>query len=123
MKLLLRWLIVAVSLFAAASLVPGINVSGNGWIAVGVTAAILGLVNAIIRPILKFLSCGLIVVTLGIFTLFINGFTLWIAAWMSENWFAMGFSIDGYWPAFWGGIVVGIVSFLLSMFLIGENER
>jgi putative membrane protein len=42
---------------------------------------------------------------------------------MSENWFAMGFSIDGYWPAFWGGIVVGIVSFLLSMFLIGENER
>jgi putative membrane protein len=123
MKLVVRWVIVAASLFAAAWLVPGIHVSGNGWIAVGVTAVVLGLVNALLRPILKLLSCALIVVTLGIFALFINGFTLLMAAHIAHDWFGLGFVIDGYWPAFWGAIVVSVVSFLLSVFLVGDSER
>jgi putative membrane protein len=117
-KLLIRWLIVAVSLGVAVWLVPGITVQDSrAWVAVAVTAIVLGLVNAIIRPILAFLSCGLIVVTMGLFMIVINAFTLWLSSWISVNWLNIGFYIDGILPAVVGGLVVSIVSFVLSMLL------
>jgi putative membrane protein len=78
-------------------------------------ALILGFVNAILRPLLRLLSCGLIFLTLGVFLLVINAFTLWLASWMAVNWFDVGFVVDGFWGAFFGGIIVSIVSFLLSL--------
>ena len=123
MKLLIRWLIVALALVGAVILIPGIRVEGtNAWIAVGVMAAVLGLVNAIIRPILAFLSCGCIVATLGLFMLVINGLTLWLSAWIAQNWLNIGFYVDGFWPAFWGGIVVGAISFVLSLILVDDSK-
>ena len=80
MKLLIRWVIVGLALFVAAWLVPGIRVEGSAWFVYAVMAIILGLINAIIKPILKFLSCGLIFITLGLFVLVINGLTLWLAS-------------------------------------------
>lgn len=123
MRLLLRWLITAVAL-VAATFVPGIEITDqNGWFAVLLMAAIFGLVNAFIRPLLTLLSCPLILLTLGLFTLVINAFCLWLSSWVAQTWFGAGFVVDGFWPALFGGIVVSIVSFLLSMFLPDENEQ
>jgi putative membrane protein len=80
-------------------------------------AIVLGLANAIIRPILALLSCGCIVATMGLFMLVINAFTLWLSSWISVNWLNIGFYVDGFLPALFGGIIVTIVSFVLSMLL------
>lgn len=114
MKLLFRWAITALALFVAAWLVPGITVDGKGWVLYAVMAVILGLVNAIIRPLLKFMTCPLILLTLGLFTFVVNALTLWFASWIAVNWFHVGFHVSGFWPAFWGGLIVSIVSVVLS---------
>lgn len=118
MKLVIRWIITAVALVAAVWLIPGIRIeSQNAWIAVGLMAVILGFVNAIIRPVLMFFSCGCIVLTMGLFMIVVNGLALWLASWISVNLFNIGFYVDGFWPAILGSIVVSIVSFLLSLLL------
>ena len=123
-KLVIRWLINFLALFAAAWLVPGITVDGGGgWTVFAIMAIILGLVNAILRPLLKLLTCPLILLTLGLFTLVINGFTLWLSSWIAVNWFHVGFYVDGLWAAFWGALVVSIVSLILSAILIDEDEK
>jgi putative membrane protein len=117
-RLLTRWLITAIAIAVAILVVPGIERSGgNAIAAIVVTAAVLGLANAVVRPILQFLSCGCIVASLGLFMLVINAAVLLMAGWISDNVFHTGFRIDGFWPAFWGAIVISIVSFLLSVFL------
>jgi putative membrane protein len=114
MRLLIRWAISGVSLFVAAWLVPGIVVEREGWVVYAVMAVILGLINAVVRPILTLLSCPLIILTLGLFTLVINGFTLWLASTIAQRW-DVGFIVDGLWPAVLGGLIVGIVSAILSV--------
>jgi putative membrane protein len=115
MKLLLRWLVVSFALFVAARTVPGIDVARNSWTLFAVMAVILGLVNAIVRPVLKLLSCPLILLTLGLFLLVINGLTLWLASWIAVHWLRVGFYVRGFWPAFWGALVVSIVSFIANL--------
>jgi len=123
-KLVIRWLINFLALFAAAWLVPGIAVEGGGgWTVFAIMAIILGLVNAVLRPLLKLLTCPLILLTLGLFTLVINGFTLWLSSWIAVNWFDVGFYVDGFWAAFLGGLVVSIVSLILSAILMDKDER
>jgi putative membrane protein len=120
--LLIRWIIVAIALIVTAYVVPGIEVTGNGLIAVLGMAVILGFINAILRPILAILSCGFLLLTLGLFMLVINAFTLWLSSQIAVNWFGLGFIVHGFWPAFWGALVVSIISFFLSMFLKGERH-
>lgn len=121
MRLIVRWIIVAIAVAVATRLIPGIHVQGtSGWIAVVIMAAVLGLANAIIRPILAFLSCGCIVATLGLFMLVINALTFWLAAWISTNWLDTGIVVDNFLSALLGSVVVSIVSFLLSVFLPDE---
>lgn len=122
MRLLIRWIITSLSLFVAAWLVPGIRVASGGWTIFAVMAAILGLVNAIIRPILKLLSCPLIILTLGLFVLVINGMTLWLASSIAVRWFHVGFYVDGFWAAFLGALIVSLVSVVLTA-LIGEEKQ
>jgi len=122
MKLILRWLIVAISLYVAVLIVPGISVEGDAWIAFSVMALVLGLVNAVIRPILKFLSCGFIAITLGLFALVINAATFLLASAISQNWFAVGFYVDGFWPALLGSLIVSVVSVVLSQVLIEKKD-
>lgn len=117
MKLLIRWVIVAVALFVAAWLVPGIRVEGNAWLIFAVMAVILGLVNAIVRPILTFLTCSLVIFTLGLFLLVINALMLWLASSIAVNWFHVGFYVDGFWAALLGSLIVSIVSVILSAFI------
>jgi putative membrane protein len=122
MKLLVRWVIAALALFVAAWLVPGITVDGNGWVVYAVMAVILGLVNAIVRPLLKLLTCPLILLTLGLFVLVINALTLLLASSIAVNWFNVGFYVDGLWAAFLGGLIVSIVTVILSA-LVREDDK
>jgi putative membrane protein len=110
MNLLFRWIVSSLSLFVAAWLVPGIHAEKNSWTLFAVMAIILGLVNATVRPLLKLLSCPLVILTFGLFVLVINGITLWFASYIAVNWFHVGFYVRGFWPAFWGALVVSILS-------------
>jgi putative membrane protein len=122
MKLLIRWVIASLALFAATWLVPGIHVDdAGGWIVYALMAIILGLVNAIVRPILKLLTCPLIILTLGLFTLVINGATLLLAAAIADQWFHVGFYVTDFWSALLGALIVSVVTVVLSA-LIREDE-
>ena len=122
MKLLIRWAITSFSLYLAAWFVPGIHVDDNGWKVFALMAVVLGLVNATVRPLLKFLSCPLIVLTLGIFVLVINGLTLWIASKIASSWFGVGFHVDGFVSAFLGALIVSLVSVVLNTF-VGDKKH
>ena len=121
MKLLLRWFIIAVSLYVAVLVVPGITVEGDAWVAFSVMAIILALVNAIVRPILKLLSCGFIIITLGLFVFVINAATFMLASSIAQNWFGVGFYVETFWAGLLGSIIVSIVSIVLNQILI-EDE-
>jgi len=124
MKLIIRWAIGAFSLFVAAWLVTGIHVDdGGGWVVYAVMAVVLGLVNAFVRPLLKLLTCPLILLTLGLFTLVVNALTLLLSAWVANNLFSVGFYIDGFWPAFWGALIVSIVSVVLNVFVKDDDKK
>ncbi|HOC22032.1 MAG: phage holin family protein [Chloroflexi bacterium] len=122
MKLLIRWAISAFSIYVADWLVSGIRVENDGWWLYAVMAVILGLVNAFIRPILKLLTCPLIILTLGLFTLVINGLSLWAAAGLA-NVFGVGFFVDGFWSAFFGALIISIVSVLLNTFVKDQDKE
>lgn len=119
MKLLIRWIITSLALFVAAWLVPGIRVEKEGWPVFAAMAVILGLVNSIVRPLLKLLSCPLIILTLGLFVLVINGVTLLIASAIAVR-LHVGFYVDGFWAAFWGSLIVSIVSVVLTALVRDE---
>jgi putative membrane protein len=132
MKLFVRWVIVSVALFAAAWLIPGIRVEGTAWIVYAAMALVLGLVNATVRPLLKLLTCPLIILTLGLFTLIVNGVTLWLSSWIAVNWLGVGFYVEGFqmgnlyvgpfWTAFLGALVVSVVTVVLST-LVKEDAK
>jgi putative membrane protein len=123
MKLLIRWAITALAIFVAAWIVPGIQVDGGGWIVYAVMALILALVNAVVRPLLKLLTCPLILLTLGLFVLVINALTFWLASSIAVNWFNVGFFVEGFWSAFFGALIVSIVSVVLSTLIKDDDEE
>ena len=120
MRILIRWLVTVAALLAAVLVVPGIEVERDGWAAVLVMGAILALINTFIRPIMALLSCGCIVLTLGLFLLVINALTLWLAAYITGDLLGLGFRIDGFWPAFFGALIVSVVSYFLILALPDE---
>ena len=121
-KFILRWLINAVALYAAVATIPGIHPQSTGWLSYIWLALIFGLLNALLRPLLKFLTCPLIILTLGVFTLLINTFLFWLAGVVGAN-FHVGFTVDGFWPAFLGGLVVTVVSVVLTMIFKDEKKK
>jgi len=110
-----RLLIGALGLWLASELVPGIAVHG-AWTLLG-AALLLGIVNAVVRPMLVILTLPITVLTLGLFLLVINAATLGLVAWMLDN-----FTIAGFWPALFGAIVVSVTGWLASYF-IGPRGR
>jgi putative membrane protein len=111
---LIRLIVNAVALVIVAYFLPGVSVSGP--VGALIAAFVLGIVNAILRPILIILTLPIQIVTLGLFTLIINGLLFyWVGHW------GIGLVVDGFWPAFWGAIILGIVSFLLSSLLRGVD--
>ncbi len=111
----LRLLIVALGLWLASEWVPGIEVKGAGTL-LG-AALLLGIVNAVVRPVLIILTLPATVLTLGLFLLVINAAMLGLVAWMFDN-----FTIAGFWPALFGSIVVSVTGWLASYF-IGPRGR
>jgi putative membrane protein len=120
-SLLLHWLLNAAALWVAAWLLPGLDFQGT-IVQLLLVAAVFGIVNSLVRPILTVLTCPLIVLTLGLFTLVINALMLLLTGGLSERW-GLGFTVSGFWAAFWGGLVVGLVSVVLSLALPGRREE
>jgi putative membrane protein len=121
-RFVLRWLINAVALFAAIAFVPGIHQQGEGWMAIIWLALIFGLLNAFLRPILSLLTCLFNLLTIGLFTLIINTIMFWLAGLVGTN-FGVGFTVDGFWPAFFGALVVSVVSIVLSLVFKDELKH
>jgi putative membrane protein len=120
-SLLLHWLLNAAALWVAAALVPGLEFTGGPGRLL-LVAAVFGVVNSTLRPLLTVLTCPLIVVTLGLFTLVLNALMLLVTGWLSESW-NLGFTVGGFWAAFFGGLVVGLVSMVLSLALAPKESR
>jgi len=119
-KFLLRWFVASVALFVAVRLVPGITYEG-GWQTLAGMALIFGLVNAIVRPILALMSCPLIILTMGVFLLVINGAMLLLASRLASI-LEVDFYVMGFGSAFLGALVVSVVSFLMNLFIGNEEE-
>jgi putative membrane protein len=115
---LLRVILNAVGLAVAVLLVDGIVVDAKTTAGkVGtylVVGLLVGIVNATIRPVVQILSCPLTLLTLGFFALVVNALLFWLSAAISDK-AGIPFRVDGFWSAFWGAIVVGVVSWLGSL--------
>ena len=115
MSVLLQLVVNAAALWVATRLVPGVTYHG-GPLPFLVVALIFGVINTTLRPITKLLTCPLILVTLGLFALVVNGLMLWLTSTLAAQ-AGINFRVAGFFPAFWGALVVSIVSTVLSMFV------
>ena len=119
-KFFIRWAINAVALYAAVLIVPGIELGGD-WTSLIWVALIFGLLNALLRPLLTLLTCPLILLTLGLFTIVINTALLLLTSNISQS-LGLDFTIDGFWPAVLGSLVISAVSVILSLVLRDEMK-
>lgn len=113
-KFLFRLLINGVALYAAVVLVPGIAVANSDPVTYLVLALIFGVLNALLKPILKLLTCPFILLTLGLFTLLINTGLFALTGWIGRQ-FDSGYSVAGFWAAFLGALVVSLVSMVFEV--------
>jgi len=124
MRFLLRVLASAAALAVATAVVPGIELQtaslGSRILTLIGVALIFGVVNAVLKPIVKTVGCVFYVLTLGLVGLVVNGLLLWLTSWVAGK-LRLPFHITGFWPAFWGAIIVGVVSWLLG--LIDDRVR
>ncbi len=116
MRLLLLWIINALSLLALPYLFVSIRV--EGFYAAMIVALALGLINTVIRPVLILLTLPINILTLGLFTFVINGLLFWFVAS-----FVKGFYVAGFWPAVWGAIVYSLISWICSTLILGGKAR
>ena len=112
---LLRWLINIVAMILVISVVPGIHPEGR--MTTVVAALVLGLINATLRPIVFALTLPLTILSMGIFTLFLNGFFFYLVSKIVE-----GFVIDDFWAAFWGALCFSVISFFLNLFISPQGR-
>jgi putative membrane protein len=123
MDFLIRTLVTAVALWVA-TLVPGIDLTGDTFLAnlltLLVVALIFGLINAFIKPVIKVLGCVFYILTLGLIALVVNALLFLLTAWLADL-LELPFEVDGFWPAFWGAIVVGVVSWAITLALRGRG--
>lgn len=122
-RFITRLTINAIGLYLAITLVDGLRLTTN-WVSVIWLALIFGFINTLLRPLLKFFTLPLIIVTLGIFSLIINTFLFWLTSVIGKS-FGLGLQINDpvFWNAFLGGIVLSIVSMILSLILKDELKK
>ncbi len=120
-KFILNLLVNAIALYAAVALISGIIPQSSNWFSFLWLALIFGLINAILKPILQVVGCPFIILTLGFGGLLINTLLFYLAGEIGTR-FGVGFTVAGFWPAFFGALVVSVVSFILGIF-IKDDDR
>ncbi len=113
---IIRWLVTTLAVFAAAHIVPG--VSYGGWGPLIGASLLLGIINALVRPVLLLLSLPFIIVTMGIFILVLNALLFWLVSALVP-----GFNVSGFWSAFFGAVVVSLVSWAMSSIFRSSDGR
>ena len=113
---LIRWLVTTIAVCAAEKIIPGIHCNSAG--ALLGASLLLGIINAFVRPILLLLSIPFIIVTMGLFILVVNALMLMLVAQIVPS-----FSVDGFWNAFFGSMVISLVSWILSSFFRTSDGR
>ncbi len=114
---LIRWIITAVAVMCAAAIIPGISYGDSAGVLLG-ASLLLGIINALVRPVLLLLSLPFIIVTMGLFIFVVNALLL-----MFVSSVVPGFQVEGFWPAFFGAIIVGLVSWILSSLFRTSDGR
>jgi putative membrane protein len=115
MGFLVRILVYTLALWLATEIVPGISVRSLATLLVA--ALVLGLINAIVRPVLLLLTLPLTLVTLGLFLFVLNALCLWLTSAIVP-----GFEVRGFWPAFWGALIVSAVSWVTNGFVSDRGQ-
>lgn len=121
-KLLVRWVVLAVAIAVTAWIIPGVVIHGSGTaylINLLIVAAVLGLVNAIIRPIVLLLTCPLVILSLGLFALVVNALMLSLVNWLLPTML----TVEGWWTTFFASLIISIVAGLLNLFVRDEESR
>jgi putative membrane protein len=118
MRFLIRVLASAAALAVATAVVAGIELTTASvtskvltLIAVGL---IFGVINAVLKPIVKIVGCAFYILTLGLIALVVNALLLWLTSWLAGK-LNLPWHITGFWPAFWGALIVSVVGWLLSI--------
>src|SRR5580704_17512914 len=126
MRFLLRVLASAAALAVATAVVPGIELRtaslGSKILTLIGVALIFGVVNAVLKPVVKIVGCAFYVLTLGLVGLVVNGLLLWLTSWLAGK-LKLPFHITGFWPAFWGAIIVCLVGWLLGIRIRDRGEK
>ena len=124
-KLIIRFVITALALWIATLLVSGIELhtsdTATKIVTLLVVAVIFGVINGVLKPIIKTVGCAFYVVTLGLIALVVNGLLLWLVSYVCGL-LQLPFHIDGFWAAFWGAIIVGVVSWLGHLFVSDRDD-
>ena len=122
----IRTVVVAVALWVAVALVPGIALGSSttpaGIGTLVVVALIFGVVNAVVKPIVKIVGCAFYILTLGLISFVVNALLFLLVGWIARQ-LQLPFTVDGFWAAFWGAIVVGVVSFVLHVAIPDRLDR
>jgi len=126
MAFLIRLVVTAIALWIATLVVPGITVSGRSGginaLTLLAVALIFGIVNAVLKPIIRVVGCVFYLLTLGLFALVVNALLFLLTDWIASL-FDLPFKVDGFWAAFWGAIVVAVVGWLISLVIPDSADR
>ncbi|TAN40896.1 MAG: phage holin family protein [Nitrospirae bacterium] len=120
-RIIIRWLINTIAIMLAIKFIPGISYSGEWW-GILLVSIIFGLVNSFIRPFVKLFTLPFLILTLGLFTFVINGLMLKLTSWLSGQ-LSLGFHVEGFWSAFWGALVISLVSLILSCLTPDDDTK
>jgi putative membrane protein len=125
MKILLRILVAAAALGVAAWLVPGIVLTGHNAgakvLTLLIVAVIFGVVNAVLKPLIKTVGCAFYLLTLGLLAIVVNGLLLWLTSWIAYSQLHEPFHVTGFWPAVEGALIVGVVSWVIHL-VLGDDD-
>ena len=122
MTFIKRVIVITLALVLAAFVMrnmSGFEITKNGWIHYAVMAVILAILNASLTPLIKTMTCGMIILTLGLFSLVINAFVFWLASYISTHLLGGGFAITKFWPALVGSLIVSFA----DMILVGNRKK
>jgi putative membrane protein len=126
MRFLIRVLASAAALTVATAVVPGIELTTGSVTSKVLTliavALIFGVINAFLKPIVKIVGCLFYILTLGLIALVVNALLLWLTSWLAGK-LNLPWHITGFWPAFWGALIVSVVTWLLSILIRDRDGK